>query len=96
MTRPSRWLLARWLTAVVLAPIVMSLNAQPYSAHRSSAGGIPIVQLRDEAHHTVVSILPSIGNNAYEMLVNGKNVFWFPFDSLARHGGPPVRRHRQQ
>lgn len=89
MTRPSRWLPARWLTAIGLASITMSLNAQPYSAQRSSAGGIPIVQLRDEAHRTIVSVVPSVGNNAYEMLVNGKNVFWFPFDSLADFAKKP-------
>ena len=25
-----------------------------------------------------MSIAPSLGNNAYEFLVNGKNVMWFP------------------
>lgn len=84
MTRPS--LLP---PVLLLASIAMSLNAQPYSARRSSAGGIPIVQLRDEARRTVVSIVPSVGNNSYEMLVNGKNVFWFPFESLADFAKKP-------
>ena len=89
MTRSSFWLPACWLKAMGLASIAMSLTAQPYTARRSSAGGIPIVQLRDEAHRTVVSIVPSIGNNSYEMLVNGKNVFWFPFESLSDFAQKP-------
>jgi hypothetical protein len=31
----------------------------------------------------VVSIALTVGNNAYEMRVGGKNVFWFPYDQSA-------------
>ena len=39
-------------------------------------------RLVDPATRTEVSIVPSMGNIAYEMKVNGKNVFWFPFPSV--------------
>ena len=29
-----------------------------------------------------MSIAPKLGNNAFEFLVNGKNAFWFPYDSV--------------
>ena len=41
--------------------------AQQYEARRNG----DIVQLEDKKHQTVVSILTSVGNMAYEMKVNG-------------------------
>jgi aldose 1-epimerase len=67
----------------------MPLAAQPYSARHTQIDGVAVVELRDEAHHTVVSVVPSIGNNAYEMKVNGKNVFWFPQSSVAEFAAEP-------
>jgi aldose 1-epimerase len=55
-----------------------------YSAQKSSVDGLEIVRLSDTAHHTEVLIAPSAGNIAYEMKVNGKNVFWWPFNSPAQ------------
>ncbi len=54
-----------------------------YSASRTSVEGIEVVRLTDAARRTEVSIAPSIGNIAYEMKVNGKNLFWLPTSSLA-------------
>jgi aldose 1-epimerase len=51
--------------------------------------GVAVVELRDEAHHTIVSVAPSVGNNAYQMLVNGKNVFWVPEGTLAEFAAKP-------
>jgi aldose 1-epimerase len=50
--------------------------------------GVTDVELHDEAPRTVVSIAPSVGNIAYQMLVNGKNVLWFP-DALAEFAAKP-------
>lgn len=55
----------------------------PYSAEEIEEGGVAVVRLRDESSDVTVSILPKIGNIAYEMLVNGKNAFWFPAESPA-------------
>ena len=45
---------------------------------------------RDAFHKAQVSIAPSLGNNAYEFLVNGKNVMWFPQRSLADFKAKPT------
>ena len=54
-----------------------------YAARRTEVDGILVVELQDPAHHTTVSIAPSIGNMAYQILVTGKNILWFPYDSPA-------------
>jgi aldose 1-epimerase len=52
--------------------------------------GVPVVRLDDRAHHTEVSVAPSIGNIAFEMKVNGKDVFYFPFQSLSEFRAHPT------
>ena len=64
-------------------------TTMPYSAEQLEEGGIPVVRLRDEAADVTVSILPKTGNIAYEMLVNGKNAFWFPAESPAAFAADP-------
>jgi aldose 1-epimerase len=80
-----------WAAALVLpgALLGMSLGAQPYSVRQNTVDGIAVVELRDEAHHTVVSVTPPVGNIAYQMLVNGKNVFWFPEGTLSEFAAKP-------
>jgi len=77
--------------ALVLAGVFfrMPLSAQPYSARQTTVEGVAVVELRDESHDTVVTVAPSVGNIAYQMLVNGKNVFWFPDGSLAGFAAKP-------
>ncbi|MBC7926407.1 MAG: aldose 1-epimerase [Bryobacteraceae bacterium] len=64
---------------MALASLLMANN---YSVERTERDGIAIVRLHDVRNKTTVSVVPSVGNNAYEMLVNGKNVLWFPFATL--------------
>jgi aldose 1-epimerase len=52
--------------------------AQNYRAEQVEDHGVAIVRLTDAANDVVVSIVPSIGNRAYEMKVHGKNVLHFP------------------
>jgi hypothetical protein len=61
--------------------------AQPYSATRTG----DIVQLEDRAGATVVSILTSAGNIAYEMRVKGQNILRFPFASVDDLRAKPAR-----
>ena len=75
--------------AALLLPVAMSLLAQPYSANRTTADGVPIVQLVDRERDILVSIAPTVGNNAYEMRVGGKNVFWFPYESVGEFAREP-------
>ncbi len=69
---------AAWLFTL----IAMTVSAQPYSARNTTVDGISVVELSDTSRNTSVSIVPLVGNIAYRMDVNGKNVFWFPFDSV--------------
>jgi aldose 1-epimerase len=60
------------------------MSQQPnYSAQRTTVDGIDVVRLSDAANHAEVSIAPGIGNMAYDMKVNGKPVFWSPYESIA-------------
>ena len=63
--------------------------AQPYEARRDG----DIVQLEDKASQTVVSIITSVGNMAYEMKVKGHNILRFPFASIEDYKSRPPSRH---
>ena len=55
------------------------VEAQRYSAVRDGE----IVRLTDRTTETIVSIMPSVGNIAFEMQVKGHNVLRFPHETLA-------------
>jgi aldose 1-epimerase len=76
------------LTWALLLPLVS--QAANYSARRTVVDGIEVVVLGDQAHDTAVSIVPSIGNLAYEMKVRGKNALWVPFSSLSEMKSKPA------
>ena len=65
--------------------LLLALPAFPqnYTATRQTVDGIATVRLTDARNKTTVSILPTFGNIAYEMLVNGHNVLHFPAPSLS-------------
>ena len=63
--------------------------AQNYKAEQAFDHGIPVVRLVDTANSVEVSILPSIGNRAYEMKVHGKNILYFPISDLSQAGKTP-------
>jgi aldose 1-epimerase len=65
-------------------------EAPNYSAARVFVDGIEVVHLTDARHKTQVSIVPSVGNNAFEMEVNGTNLFWTPHQSVAEFKAKPV------
>ncbi len=48
------------------------------------------MRLQDRTRNIEVSIVPSMGNNAYEMKVNGKNVFWLPYETLGEWKARPA------
>jgi aldose 1-epimerase len=58
-------------------------QAANYAARKTVQDGVEIVVLTDAARRVEVSIAPGVGNIAYEMKVNGKNVFWTPFRTVA-------------
>jgi len=57
-------------------------HAAQYEARTSSEDGIGTLTLRDNTNDVTVSIVPSLGNNSYRMLVKGKDVFWSPYQKL--------------
>ncbi len=66
------------LAVCAFALAAVNSFAQPYEAFRTTDDSVEIVRLTDKARAMEVSIAPSVGNNAYEFKVNGRNVFWFP------------------
>jgi aldose 1-epimerase len=63
--------------------------AANYSAQKAVVDGIDVVLLTDTARHAEVAIAPTLGNLAYEFKVNGKNVFWLPYKTLAEMQAKP-------
>ena len=77
--------------SVFLMGIAMSIpaQAQQYEARRNG----DIVQLEDKKNQTVVSIITSVGNMAYEMKVKGQNILRFPFASIDDFKAKPTGLH---
>ncbi len=67
----------------------MSASAQRYSATITSADGVAVARLTNDADGTTVSVAIEVGNAAYEFLVNGKNAYWFPYASAAQFAADP-------
>src|ERR1051325_3891756 len=63
--------------------------AQNYTAVQITELGVPIVRLSDAARGVEVSIVPGIGNRAYEMKVHGKNILYFPQAGAAGEAARP-------
>jgi aldose 1-epimerase len=76
------------LVCALLLPMIN--QAANYTAKKTTADGIEIVQLADRAHAIEVSIVPSIGNIAYAMTVHGKNILYSPYKSLAEMKAEPA------
>ncbi|HLK67189.1 MAG TPA: aldose 1-epimerase [Bryobacteraceae bacterium] len=57
--------------------------AANYTTCRATVDGLEVVRLADPAHQIELSIVPSIGNMAYEMRVRGSNILYFPYASPA-------------
>jgi len=77
----------RFLIGLILP---LMLNGANYSAEHRMVDGKPVITLHDAEHHAEVSIATSIGNNAYEFKVNGKNALYFPFTKLSDFEAKPT------
>jgi aldose 1-epimerase len=75
--------------ALLIMAVSMPAHAQQYSARRNG----DLVTLEDTKNQTVVSIITSIGNMAYEMKVKGQNVLRFPFASIDEFKAKPNGLH---
>ena len=52
--------------------------AQQYSARRT----VDVIQLEEAESHTVISIIPEVGNIVFEMKVNGHDILRWPYASV--------------
>jgi aldose 1-epimerase len=67
------------LAAALCMTATLPVSAQQYQARRDG----DVVQLEDTKNRTMVSIMPSIGNQAFQMIVNGHNVLRWTYASVA-------------
>jgi aldose 1-epimerase len=72
--------------ALMLLPFLANA-AGNYTAVQTTDHGVEVVRLTDAAKGVEVSIVPSIGNRAYEVKVHGKNILYFPPDLGAFKSG---------
>jgi aldose 1-epimerase len=63
------------------------MRARVYTAEQVEDHGLVTVRLVDVLRNVEVGIAPSIGNRAYEMLVDGKNILYFPHQYAAELKG---------
>jgi len=68
----------------------LAVQAANYEATKAVVEGVEVVRLADASHRTEVSIAVSIGNIAYEMKVNGKNILFVPFHTLGEFKDQPT------
>jgi aldose 1-epimerase len=68
----------------------MSAPGADYTADRLTQDGIEVVRLVDVPRKTEVLVAPSMGNNAYSMKVNGHQIYWSPFATLAEWKAKPT------
>jgi len=68
----------------------MSLAAN-YTAEKTTQDSIEIIRLADAARKVEVRIVPSIGNNAYSIKVNGNEILWSPYKTLAELKAKPAQ-----
>jgi aldose 1-epimerase len=57
--------------------------ANKYIAEKTTDHGVEVVRLEDTARSVEVSIVPSVGNRAYELKIHGKNLLYFPLPDVA-------------
>ena len=69
--------------AAALCLLMPAALAQNYRAEQIVEQDVPIVRLTDAVNGVEVSIVPSIGNRAYEMKVHGKNILYFPYAGVS-------------
>jgi aldose 1-epimerase len=76
---------------IILAAAVWAASALPAAAAQYAARQTgDIVRLEDSTSQTTVSIVPSVGNIAFEMMVKGHDVLRWPFASLDEFKARPA------
>jgi aldose 1-epimerase len=75
--------------AASLLAFALPVMAQNYKAEQVSDHGVAVVRLTDAKAGVEVSIVPSVGNTAYEMKVHGVNILYFPFADVSEFQAKP-------
>ncbi len=70
---------------------VLTARAQTYTASRLLVDGVEVIRLADAGREIEVLIAPTLGNNAYQMTVKGKNIFWAPYRSPGQLKAKPAQ-----
>jgi aldose 1-epimerase len=77
-------------SALCLAPFFM-LQAANYTVERVTTAGVEEIVLRDAKRNQEVRVAPAMGNNSHEYRVNGKRVFFSPYQTLAEWKAKPTQ-----
>jgi aldose 1-epimerase len=75
---------------IVLAIVLWSVAALPAGAQHTAQRTGNVVRLEDAKTQTVVSIVPSVGNIAFELSVKGHNVLRWPYASVDEFKAKPA------
>jgi hypothetical protein len=75
--------------ALAMLMIPALSHAGDYSAQRATVDGIEVIRLKDSVQKIEVSIAPSLGNNAYEMKINGRESRGVPGEAGPDGQSPP-------
>jgi aldose 1-epimerase len=78
--------LAVLVVLVGVLAVAIPAAAQPYAARQMA----DVVQLSDAKTETRVSIVPSVGNIAFELSVKGRNVLRWPYASIEEFKAKPA------
>lgn len=62
----------------------------PYKCEQTTDHGVPVVRLTDSDHGMEVSVIPSVGNVAYEIKSHGNNILYFPYPDVSAFQKSPV------
>jgi len=77
--------MTRSITILLALTVANPAAAQRYASLRNG----DVVQLQDTRTDTIVAILPSVGNMAFEMKVKGRNILYWPYSSIEEFKARP-------
>ena len=78
------------LTPLLLgAALVVALAAPVFAQQYSASQNGDVVELRDAKHDTSVSIVPSVGNIAFDMTVKGHKILRWPYKTVEEFKAKP-------
>jgi aldose 1-epimerase len=87
--RPAFCYNARAAAKAVGKVLIALLLVSPASAQYSARSDGDVVHLEDSAHQIRVSIVPSVGNVAFEMRVEKQNLLYFPYADIVAFRSQP-------